>query len=364
MRVALVSFARRGGMLHFQAELANALGKLTPVLSIGLSDAGDEYYSKRVIRFQIRAGHGGLGSLQTALNPATWFRVARWLREARPDIIHIVAAHEWNPLFATISRAMGKPVIYTVHDPIAHAGAPVRMRISNWILLRMSDALVVLTRYGRGQLISQGFAAAKIHTIPHGIYSFLTKRLRGRKAQEDNILYFGRIEPYKGLENLVEAFQSVSTALPGWKLLIAGSGRLPSALLTQQTRQIEVVNRYLSDGEIADLLQRARIVVLPYREATQSGVVAAAYAFGRPVIVTRVGGLPEMVVSGKTGLVVPANDPRALARAMHRLARDPHRLRRMGREALRIGSTRWSWERVARAHMDMYSALMARGTSS
>lgn len=364
MIVALVSFARRGGMLHFHAELANALAEQTAVLSLGLSDAGDEYYSERVIRFQTNAGRGALGSVLTALNPATWIRIIRWLRGTRPDIIHIAAAHEWNPLIAVISRAMGKPLIYTVHDPIAHKGAPARMRVSNWILLRLSDALVVLTRYGCEQLTAQGFTAKKIHTIPHGIYSFLHKGTLSRSAQENNILYFGRIEPYKGLEDLLVAFQSISAALPGWKLLIAGSGRLPPAVLAQHARQVEVVNRYLSDGEVADLLQRARIVVLPYREATQSGVVAAAYAFGRPVIVTRVGGLPEMVVSGKTGLVIPPNDPKALARAIQRLARDPRHLRRMGREALRIGSTRWSWERVAQAHMAMYNAVLAGGTGS
>ena len=105
-------------------------------------------------------------------------------------------------------------------------------------------------------------------------------------------------------------------------------------------------------------MRRARLVVVPYTTATQSGVIATAYAFGRPVIATSVGGLVEMVWHGKTGLLVPPNDVAGLARAIRSLARNPERLRKMGREAHILGRTLWHWDQIARMHGELYASVL------
>jgi glycosyltransferase involved in cell wall biosynthesis len=238
------------------------------------------------------------------------------------------------------------------------------MRVSNAFTARSADAIVVLTALAKAQLMSQGFRDQEIYHIPHGAYSFLTKWDRKQIPAEKLLLFFGRLEAYKGVDVLLEAFAQVRQQLPGWKLVIAGSGELPAGTIPRDHSRIEWVRKFLTDEELAVLLQRCRVVVLPYREATQSGVIAAAYAFGRPVIASDVGGLSEMVMDGKTGLLVPPDDAAALAGAIHRLATDSTLLAAMGRSALRMSRTWWSWSSVARQHMVMYSTVLATHVNS
>jgi starch synthase len=360
IRIALVSLARRGGMVHFQAELANALVVITPTVVVSAAAAPASLISRAVPRIALATGANAWSSLARAANPLTWFRLASALRASKVDLIHIAGAHEWNPIVAVLSQVLGIPLVYTMHDHMAHVGTPMTMRLSNWITPRLADAIVVLTRRGRDMLVSMGFPAQKIYHIPHGVYSIFTRWRRTNVKAENVLLYFGRLEPYKGLDVLLAAFARVRKALPGWKLVIAGSGDLPAALTDLDLRGIEILNRYVADEEVAGLMQRARVVVVPYTEATQSGVIATAYAFGRPVIASAVGGLDEMVVPGKTGVLIPANDARALAHAIKSLASDPGRLTKMGREALALSRKEWSWASIAQEHARMYAQVLGR----
>ncbi len=361
MKVALISLARRGGMVHFQVELANSLGSVASVLGVCAADVGASSFRKAVQREAIDTGRGALGSLARAVNPFAWIALRKLLHEADVDVCHIVSPHEWNPILALVVRSLGKPLIYTVHDPSPHIGAPLRMRIAHWISARLADALVVLTRNGRRQLLAQGFRPNRVFVIPLGVFTSFVKQSQDRTKTENLLLFFGRIEPYKGLEVLLSAFSNIQAALPGWKLMIAGVGRLPGPPQLARIDSVEFVNRYVSDEEVAVMMRRARLVVLPYLEATQSAVVTTAYAFGKPVVVTRVGGLPDMVVQGKTGLVIPPNDSKALGRAMKSLAGDPVRLRRMGRLAYSISRARWSSKTIAAMHGSMYEKVLAWG---
>jgi glycosyltransferase involved in cell wall biosynthesis len=107
-------------------------------------------------------------------------------------------------------------------------------------------------------------------------------------------------------------------------------------------------------------MQRAGLVVVPYLEATQSAVIATAYAFARPVIASDVGGLREMVIQGKTGLLVPPNDSSALAKAIETLARDGRRLSRMGRHARALAEKTWAWDKIAAQHISLYRGVLSR----
>jgi starch synthase len=355
-----MSLARRGGMVHFQAELANAMLAIMPTVVISAAAAPASLISRAVPRISLGTGANAWSSLARAANPWTWYRLVRALRASKPDLIHIVGAHEWNPIVAVLVRLLDIPLVYTMHDHMSHAGTPVMMRVSNWITPRLALAIVVLTRRGRDALVSKGFPLQKIYCIPHGIYTIFTRWRRANVKSEKVLLYFGRLEPYKGLDVLLGAFARVRRALPGWTLVIAGSGDLPAALTDMDLSGIEIQNRYVADEEVAGLMQRARVVVVPYTEATQSGVIATAYAFGRPVIATAVGGLDEMVVPGKTGVLIPANDVRALAHAIKNLASDPARLTKMGREALAVSRKQWGWASIAQEHARMYAQVLGR----
>jgi glycosyltransferase involved in cell wall biosynthesis len=346
--------ARRGGMAHFLAELANALAPLCETMVMTSAAVDDSYFAENVGRFRIDTGKDGPRRILQTLNPAMWYRILGILRSAKADVIHIVGAHQWNPVIALLCKSLGGPLVYTVHDPVPHPKAPPSIAAAERAAAKLADEVVVMTRQGRARLLQEGWPKGAVSSIPHPVYT-LFRRWRPRTAAEQRtILYFGRLEAYKGLEVLVEAFQSVRSQIRGWKLIIAGHGAVPPSIVASRGGDLEVQNRYMSDQEASRLMHNATIVVLPYTSATQSGVAALAQAFGRPIIASAVGGLKEMVIHGKTGLLVPAGDAAALADAIRSLANNRKRLAAMRRSTVQMSLRTWSPRAVAAAHVKVY----------
>jgi glycosyltransferase involved in cell wall biosynthesis len=285
-------------------------------------------------------------------------RLSQTLRKSNADVFHIVASHEWNPLLAFFIKLMQKPFVFTIHDPEHHLGTPFYMKISDAITALMADLIIVLSRLGREQLIKKGHAPNMIRQIPIGVYSFFSRHALAPVAQEKMILFFGRIEPYKGLNILLKAFRQVSDSLSGWKLVIAGNGDMSEYASLANHAQVEVINRYVGDEEVLDLMQRARFVILPYTEATQSGVIPIAYAFARAVIATDVGSLSETVQNGGTGLLIQPNDVDKLAQAILTLTGDAALCRRMGQAAYEFANTELAWEKIAKTYIAVYSEVL------
>ena len=360
MKVVLVSLARRGGMVHFVAELGNALASACTTVVVISSSAPATYFSRKLSRMVVDTGRNPVGVLAQTLNPFMWYDLLRRLAGLDGDVIHIVGVHPWNAAVAVLCKLLGRPVVYTVHDPDAHPGAPMMIRVGDWMTTKMADHIVALTRHGRAQLLSKGYSRTAISVIPHPMYT-LFRRWRPRATKIGrSILCLGRIEAYKGIDVLVHAFLSIRRGLVGWKLIVAGSGHLPRSTTAVEDASIKVVNRYISDKEVAGLMQHAAIVALPYTSATQSGVLALAQAFGRAVVASAVGGLREMIIPGKTGILVPPDDVGALAYALESLARDPRRLTRMGRSIAAHGKAAFDPRDIAKAHIRMYVQILGR----
>lgn len=347
--------------MHFHAELANSLCRILPetmvITSLGVPPT---YYSSEILKLDVNMGRGAMGTLVNVANPFSWRRLYKLLKECQADVFHIVASHEWNPLLLCFIMMMKKPLVFTVHDPVHHLGAPFYIRMSDKILIKNSDAMIVLSQLGKAQLKSKGVLQEKIFHIPLGVYSFFLQWRSKNVQQEKVILFFGRIEKYKGLDFLIKAFSRASVDLPGWKLVIAGSGDLTPFEPDLQHPQIEVINRFISDEEVAALMERSSMVVLPYSEATQSGVIPIAYAFSKPVIAMNVGSLGEMVLHGETGLLVPPNNLDELVRAIKFLANNDLLSRQMGRYAFEWSNKEWGWEGIAQKHIGIYSKVVER----
>jgi glycosyltransferase involved in cell wall biosynthesis len=358
MRIVLVSLARRGGMVHFLAEVSEGLAKFAHVAVIVSSQASLDYLSPGVEKVALDTGTGRLGSLARLFSPITWCRLAGNIRALRPDVVHLTGAHEWNPLVAVLCKLQGLPLVYTVHDPESHPGAPWAIRFGNWLTSRLASKMVTLTVLGRRQLLARGESPMRVDVVPHPIYSLFRKWKPGVERPGKIILCFGRLEAYKGLDLLVEAFLRVRPSLPGWTLIIAGDGHLPEELASAGGAGIKVINRYVPDAEVARLMSRCAIVALPYTSATQSGVIALAQAFFRPVIATAVGGLSEMVIQGRTGILVRPGDRAAFGRALRGLAANPARRARMRREIQRLAEARWGQQAVAKAYLRVYTAVV------
>jgi glycosyltransferase involved in cell wall biosynthesis len=179
-------------------------------------------------------------------------------------------------------------------------------------------------------------------------------------------LFFGRISKYKGLEYLIRAEPLISAMVPEVRFVIAGVGEdiEPYRRMMTNAERFTILDEYISDEQRAELFRRASVVVLPYVEATQSGVIPVAYSFGKPVVATTVGGLPSQVDHGKTGFLVAPRDPEALAMATVELLRNRDLRRRFGANGKQKLTVEANPDTVARETSKVYHLALNAATQS
>ena len=277
-----------------------------------------------------------------------------------PATIHLPAVHLWNLALVPALRRRGYRVIHTLHDLDPHVGVrfPALIRLWNRLIVRSAGRLLVHGEVYRRRLLAQGVAPQRVAAVPllHGFLSYqqsgLPAALSDRAmACEPWALFFGRLETYKGVGTLLEAAGLVGQDGPApLRLVLAGQGDLAGLWPRPLPPGVEVRPRRIDDAEAIDLFRRCGLLVLPYLDASQSALVAAAYAFRKPVLVTHTGALPEYVQEGVTGWVVPPGDAAALARALQAALSDPARLAVMGQAG-------WQW--YQRQRVQEYQALLA-----
>lgn len=277
-------------------------------------------------------------------NPAFLWRLTRSIRAVAPDVLHVLSNTTlW--LNAAVPFWRGIPLVTTVHDVMMHPGDRETAQLPGWgsrLMVRQSPDLVV---HGEGlrEAAARTFGVdpARIHVVPHPAirrYADLAAReglRRSRPAGEFTVLLFGRIFAYKGLATLLQAEASLRDTIPGLRLVIAGRGDDPAELSTLMgdPARYDIRRGFVEDRDVAQLFVDADVVVLPYTEASQSGVLHVAATFGKPVVVTDVGELRATVESAGLGLVVPPEAPEALGQALRALAADPETRARLGRNA-------------------------------
>jgi glycosyltransferase involved in cell wall biosynthesis len=258
-----------------------------------------------------------------SLNPATWLQAARILKSPRPDAVLITwwtffLAPCLTVLSARLKRA-GIPTVFICHNVEDHESAAWKRALSRRTLATSSRFLT--HSRADAETLRRLFPNARIATLPLPVFD-LTPPPKTRLPRRGRLelLFFGLVRPYKGLDTLVGAMERLQDT-DVW-LTIAGEWWLKDAALRSRIsrlRRVELIDRFLPDTEAADRFARADAVVLPYRQATGAGVIALAYRYGKPVLATRVGGLPDVVEEGATGFLVPPDDPDALAAAIRRL---------------------------------------------
>jgi starch synthase len=284
------------------------------------------------------------------------YALLQHIRDFDPDVIHIQQGHIW---FNFALPLLGRyPVVLTIHDPRYHIGDEAQNQPQTIIDFgfRRADQLIVHARQLKQLVVDQLHIPSEIvHVIPHVV---LGDDLAHREVQEDDhlILFFGRIWEYKGLEYLIRAEPLITAQVPDARIMIAGQGEdfARYRRMMVHSDHFVVHNEYVSHDECARLFRRASIVVLPYIEASQSGVIPMAYTFAKPVVATTVGGLPDIVDHGRTGYLVPPRDEGALADAVVRLLRDKELRHELGANAKRKIETECSPEAVADKTLDVY----------
>ena len=293
--------------------------------------------------------------------------VLAWIAEIGADVLHIddVDVSSRLALALALSRSPC-PIVLGCHDPEPHSDEQHwrRKRLTRALMLPRAAAYVVHHRAGLDAFRRLHPRLRRpVHVIRLGAYTFLSHHRSAEAAADDGlVLLFGRMTRYKGVEALFAAAPIVARAVPGVHLVVAGrpaSGYQPPAPpALERGGRVETRFDYVRAEEVASLFSRARVAVCPYTDASQSGVVLTAFAFGCPVIATDVGGLPEYVADGTSGLVVAPGDPSALAEALIRCLQDDDLIARLRAGVGRAVEQELSWHRAASETLAVYRAVV------
>ncbi|HET6448241.1 MAG TPA: glycosyltransferase [Conexibacter sp.] len=251
------------------------------------------------------------------------------------------------------------PLVLTAHDVLPREPRPGQLDAQRRLYERV-EAVVVHSAHGAARLRDElGIDPARVHAIPHGAFAHLTHVRDPAPLPPDLatdkpvVLCFGLMRPYKGIDVLLEAWQGID----GAELWVVGLPKMDIApLRAAAPPNVRFVPRFVVDREIPAFFRRADLVVLPYREIDQSGVLFTALAFGKPLLLSAVGGFPEVAASGSAELV-PPGDPAALHAALARLLADPAARERLAAAARAAATTTYSWDAIAAQHLALYAAL-------
>jgi len=352
----------KGGIAHYTSLLYRALSQKYDVEMIS--------YKMRYPRFLLRREQKDYRNdvfriedaqflLHTA-DPFNIIRTASKIRRMHPDLVII---QWWHPYFAPCYRileaALGRKIrkMFICHNVFPHERFPFDRALTKLVLNKADYFLLHSERDVDDLLAIRPDAQYRLN--PHPTYNaFRIRNLTKSQAREELLLpvdekvllFFGFVREYKGLKHLIKAMPEVKRRLGNVRLIVAvafGSDRVSYRRMIDDNGAndcIEVVDRYIADNEVEKYFAACDIAVLPYESATQSGIVQIAFGFGKPVIVTNVGGLPDVVADGQTGYIVERGDPGQLADAIVRFYEND--MAERFEAQVRREADRFSWDRL------------------
>lgn len=343
--IELVNVLKKHVQLHVLIELTPH-GKSLTVLEIDHFPEGktlvkpEEILTERSYR-NMKPYFNGVASVHFVIHPhktgfsystlQVSFTTWKYIRQFRPDIIH----------FETFSlRAIGmllflkafKNVCITIHDPVPHSGEDswkVTLPRTFFFNMPVKKKYMFYSQFAKKQFEEHYKKQAKQPMVLHlSPYSFLQKLVAAEEPAKKHILFFGRLSPYKGIDDLLNAMPAVFAEFPGEQLVIAGKSidgfEIDNDIVSRYRANITILDKHVPNEELAELIQEAKFIVCPYKDATQSGVLMTAYGLNTPVIATNVGSFPEFIRENVNGLLVPPGDPEQLAAGICFALRNDH----------------------------------------
>jgi len=365
MKVALFS-----GPIEYSVCLANALSSVCEVTFF----YNGRYAEQRdasildILNPEIKKQKISSYRIRDIRNILSYLRIFRSLSSF--DIVHIQFEDIWFGLLRTFFKKC--LFVYTVHDPYQHQGIKNGLYqdlIQGWLIKRASK-FVVHGKKMKLDLIDRYLLDEKrVYSIPHGEFSFYSKMINReekkaiQKSEFKRVLFFGSIRPNKGLNYLIKAEPYISEKFSNYKICIAG--KFPENLKglkesIMNNDKFEIFDEFIPNSQVANFFESSDFIVLPYITATQSGVLPLAFGLGRPVVATNAGSIGEYLEHGKTGLLVPPCDERALADAILKLMLDEKLLGGMSENAARYCKEKLSWDLIARDTVEIYNVTIKR----
>ena len=266
-----------------------------------------------------------------SLNPFSWFAAAERIKTFNPEIVIL---RYWNPYFALMINMISKrlsrrgiKVAIFIDNLIPHE----RSFVDSWMAKRVlskADHVFTMSKYVTEDVLSFS-PEMSTTTMIHPLYENYQQKYSKDEARkllnltdQPVILFFGLIRPYKGLDILINALEPLKETLPDLHTFILGEAYeneqkyLDLIDSTGVGGNVTYRNEFVPDDELPLYFAACDVLVLPYRTATQSGIIGVAFQMDRPVIATQVGGLGEYIHEGETGYLVEPENPQALAKAI------------------------------------------------
>jgi glycosyltransferase involved in cell wall biosynthesis len=298
--------------------------------------------------------------------PTFYVSLLRVVSSFSPDVFHI---HDNGGVetFALAVRFHRVPLVVTIHDVSPHPGADswstTRGKIIRALLKRRADVIHL-----HGEVLHNKFKemlpdlADKVSVISHGTLSLFKYWEKGVTEKEPlTCLFFGRMEKYRGLDSLLKIGLILRETVPGIKIIVAGTGSELEKYKAEMTAIgiFEVHDAFIPNKDIFRYFRRASLLLLPYHEASQSGVVSMGFPFGLPVVATAVGSIPEVVIEGINGKIVSAGDVAGFADTVRELLADGAGMKRMSDHCIR-SAEQLDFRNLANKFVELYSRAISR----
>ena len=304
-------------------------------------------------------------------NSRMFLSLIKNIRKIKPEIIHIQSyGHSWFYLLKIFLLFRVK-IINTIHDPIPHSGDLItlkslkRLKSTKQIHDKLTSKAIVHGKIlKKDLLITSKFRSKNIHVIPHGELSIYEKLKNNNSSINHNnyILFFGRIWAYKGLDIFIDAALKLLEKQPHITFMIAGKGedidKYISIIPNNRLNNFIIINDKIDDSQISHLFYSCNFTVLPYKDATQSGVIPVAFVLHKTVIATKVGSLTEVIEDQKNGLLVPPNDSEALYKSMDLLISDTNLKSKLEKGAYETSQGLLNWDLIADKTIHCYKEAL------
>jgi glycosyltransferase involved in cell wall biosynthesis len=300
-------------------------------------------------------------------------KLIRYLIGTPAKVIHV----QWlrfdfieGVIFSALMRLVGKRVIYTAHNALPHHKDSLYYRLLFKLIYLIQNEIIVHTPYIKRQIITNlKIEPKKIHVVAHGVYRkeknpLITKKdareMLGLKQSSNVVLFFGKIEAYKGFDILVRSIDLLESD-NNFEILVAGKvseaykKEFENLVANRKQGKYIFLLKFISEEEMEYCFKAADITVLPYKEASQSGVLFMSYTFGIPVIAPRLGGFPEDVLPAKTGYIFEPNDPESLAAILNQFKEEWEYADFQANEfIIEHANKNYSWDNTCRKLVEIY----------
>jgi glycosyltransferase involved in cell wall biosynthesis len=345
--------------------LNNLAGKIERVDFVGSDMHQIRVLDKRIVFYNLRGDHKENVSLITKIirNIHYYFKLAGYLLKSRATLVHVQYFRlkiTEGIAFTLFIRMLGKKAVYTAHDVLPHSRDNAWNRIIYRIIYSLQHLIIAHTHFIRNRIMNEfGINPAKIICTRHGVYQREVHEEITREAARERLavpkdatvfLFFGIIAAYKGPDILLQSILSLPEkkdihVLFAGKLSTEYRREFESMIAAFPSENITKHLYYIKDEDIEYYFKAADATVLPYKEASQSGVLFMSYTYGIPVIVPDIGEFPEDIIPGQTGYVFKANDPHDLADTLLRFMDENNKSGPLSKEFIQnFARNNYSWD--------------------